>query len=202
MTWTPRNYDRLIGNISGLSEKLLLAHFELYQGYVKKLNEIEQKLRTADPKTANYSYGEISELLRRRSVAFNGAYLHELYFENLTGEKTAPSRELRLEIDHAFGSQNRWFDEVKGGLISEPGWVLLTRSKRDGALRNDLLGEHHVGVLVEQDIILAFDGWEHAYFIDYATKKADYIAVLKRSINWRAASERFEASFVSGAAAA
>jgi Fe-Mn family superoxide dismutase len=194
MARTPKNYEYLIGNVKGLSEKMLRAHFELYNGYVKKIVEIEEKLKTADPKTANYSFGEVSELLRRRAVAYNGANLHELYFENLTGKESTPSGKLSAAIDQNFGSYKNWFEEVRAGLISSPGWVLLVRSRQDGLLRNTLITEHHTGVLVEQDIVLSLDGWEHAYFIDYATKKADYIATIEKAIDWSVAAKRFESA--------
>lgn len=189
-----KNYDYLIGQINGLSEKQLRQHFQLYQGYVKKVNEIEEKLKKADPATANYSFGDISELQRRLSVPYNGAYLHELYFENLTGKASEPSAEVKAAIDAAFGSMENWFSHARAGLISAPGWVLLVRSKKDGTVRNDLVEEHHRGVLVEQDILLALDGWEHAYMIDYGIVKADYIKVLENSINWNVVNKRFEAS--------
>ena len=66
MAHTPKNYDQLIAECAGfLSENQLKAHFTLYQGYVKKLNEIEERLAKADPTTANYSFSEYSELRRR-----------------------------------------------------------------------------------------------------------------------------------------
>ena len=77
MAHAPINYDHLISECSAfLSENQLKAHFTLYQGYVKKLNEIEEKLAKADPTTANYSYSEYSELRRREPVAYNGTVLH------------------------------------------------------------------------------------------------------------------------------
>jgi superoxide dismutase, Fe-Mn family len=192
MTHVAKKFDRLIGEISGLSEKQLRAHFGLYQGYVKKLNEIEQKLVAVDTASANSSYGEISELMRRRPFAYNGAYLHQLYFENLTGRELQPDGDLRAAIEKQFRSVEEWFEQVRAGLLSEPGWVLLVRSRLDGDLRNILLSQHHVGLLAEHDIILAFDGWEHAYMIDYATDKADYIDMLNRVIDWNVASQRYE----------
>lgn len=54
-----KNFDHLIG-LKGFSERLLKYHFTLYAGYVKKLNEIETKLKTADKSTANYSFNEFS----------------------------------------------------------------------------------------------------------------------------------------------
>src|SRR5690348_5312590 len=79
MAHTAKNYGHLIGQIEGLSEKQLRAHFSLYEGYVKKTNEIEDKIKKVDLDAVSYSFGEFSELLRRQSVPFNGAYLHELY---------------------------------------------------------------------------------------------------------------------------
>jgi Fe-Mn family superoxide dismutase len=191
-THTARNFDHLIGKIPGLSEKQLRAHFGLYQGYVKKLNEIEEKLKSADPSTANYSYSDYSELQRRRAVPFNGAYLHQLYFENLTAESPQPSEHLRKALEASFGSLENWMTHAKAGLMSGHGWVLLSRSKMDGVLRNNFVEEHHRGVMIESDILLSLDGWEHAYMIDYGTTKAEYIKVLMAAIDWNVVSQRFE----------
>ena len=49
MAHEPKDFRRLISECQGfLSEKQLQAHFTLYQGYVKKLNEIESSLQQAD----------------------------------------------------------------------------------------------------------------------------------------------------------
>ena len=193
-TFTAKDYSHLLGNLPGLSDKQLENHFELYKGYVKKVNEIEEKLSKADPASANYSYGEVSELLRRRPVAYNGVILHELYFENLSSRATTASTELKDELSREFGSFENWYAQAKAGLVSEPGWVLLTRSREDGSLRNVLLSQHHVGLLPDQDILLSLDGWEHAYMIDYGVKKADYISAIARLINWDVVTKRWEAS--------
>ena len=80
---------------------------------------------------------------------------------------------------------------MRAALLSAPGWVLLTRSRYDGTLRNTLIEEHHRGVLVEQDIILALDGWEHAYFVDHDANKEAYLKVLENAIDWERANSRF-----------
>ena len=194
MAHTARKYDHLIGKITGLSEKQLRAHFSLYEGYVKRINEIEEKIKTINRADANYSYNDYSELQRRRAVAFNGAHLHQLFFENLSEKRTQPGAELQAAIDRDFGSFKNWIIDMKAALKSADGWVLLTRSRTQGSLRNNLVEEHHRGVLVEQDILLAIDGWEHAYMIDYGINKADYLRVLENSIDWTVASQRYLAS--------
>ena len=90
MAREPKNFEHLLGgNAKGLTDAQLRAHFTLYQGYVKKLNEIRDKLAKVDRGAPNYSFNEYSELKRREPVAFNGTVLHELYFENLGNDGAA-----------------------------------------------------------------------------------------------------------------
>lgn len=187
-----KNFDHLIGDVKGLSEKQLKAHFGLYQGYVKKLNEIEEKLKTVDRAAANYSFGEFSELKRREAVAFNGAYLHELYFENLAGTSVPISNALKKDVERCFGSYEKWIEDLKASASSTPGWVLVTFNAKDKMLHNYILFEHHIGLPAFQQIILALDCWEHAFMIDYGTNKADYLKTFIENVNWKVVNQRFE----------
>lgn len=186
-----KNFDHLLGQLKGISEKQLKAHLGLYQGYVNKLNEIEKKLEAADRGATNYSFGEYSELRRREAVAFNGAYLHELYFSNLTGKDTKPSGDLQKAIERDFGSTGAWEKDLKAAATSTPGWVLLTRNRVDGKLHHYILFEHHIGLPVHQEVILALDCWEHAFMIDYGTSKGDYLAAFLKNVDWTVVSDRF-----------
>jgi hypothetical protein len=68
-----KDYGRLLAQCHGfLSDAQLRAHFELYHGYVKKLNEIEAQLASTSREGANYSFAAYSELRRREPVAYNG----------------------------------------------------------------------------------------------------------------------------------
>lgn len=186
-----KNYDHLLGKVAGISEPQLKAHFGLYEGYVKKLNEIQDKLKTQDKTAANYSYGEFSELKRREAVAFNGTFLHEKYFDNLIANGE-PSEALKQAIDQAFGSWELFEQDMKSSAGSTPGWVVLTVNKHDGMLHTYILFEHHIGLPVDQQIILALDCWEHAFMIDYGTDKASYLKVFFENINWTVVNQRFE----------
>ena len=186
-----KDFNHLLGKLKGLSEKQLTAHFGLYQGYVKKLNEIETKLKTTDKALANYSFGEYSELKRREAVAFNGTYLHEMYFENLTGEKTSASEELKTAVDAAFGSWENMEKDMKAAASSTPGWVLLTKNNVDWQLHTYIMFEHHIGLPVNQEIIFALDCWEHALMIDYGTNKAEYLKAFFENVDWNIVSKRF-----------
>ena len=185
----PVDFSRLVEAVKGLSEKQITQHITLYQGYVKKLNEIEQKLLEADRSKANYSFGEYSELMRRRTVPFNGTFLHEAYFENLEPAGEADPDIVR-KIKEEFGSLEKWQEDIKAAAISTPGWVLLTLDRTDGRLKHWVLFEHNVNIAVHQDILLALDCWEHAFMIDFGIDKASYLKVFMENINWDAVNKR------------
>ena len=191
MAREPKNYDHLIGKIKGLSENQLKAHFTLYQGYVKKLNEIEQKLGTVDKSAPNYSYNDYSELKRREPVAYNGTFLHEAYFDNLGGEGTTPPESLKKACTEAFGSWDNYITDVRAAAGSAHGWVLTVYGYADQKVRNVLVqSEHHVGLFMDTAVLVAVDVWEHAYFMDYGTKKADYLTSVINGLNWDAVAKR------------
>jgi len=193
MAHTNKNFEHLLGECKAfLSEKQLQAHFTLYQGYVKKLNEIEEKLAKADPTTANYSFSEYSELRRREPVAYNGTVLHELYFANLGAPDGSPSPDFKKAVESSFGTWDAFIADIKGIVGSGHGWALVTYDHNFNRVRtNQVQGEHHIGLLPEQQILLAIDAWEHAYFLDYGTKKPDYLAGVLKHINWSTVDKRF-----------
>jgi len=188
------------GKIDGLSPKQIKAHLGLYEGYVNKLNEIQQKMQDMrkqldkDPeilsKNANFSYGSWSELKRREVVAFNGSYLHKAYFENLQNI-AEPDDQFKSLIKDSFGTLDKWKAETKADAASTPGWVLLAYDKISNKLKNWVVYEHSVNVpAISQDIVLALDCWEHAFMIDYGTDKASYVKTFLENINWEEINNR------------
>jgi superoxide dismutase, Fe-Mn family len=191
MAREPKNYEHLIGKVKGLSEAQLKNHFTLYQGYVKKLNEIEQKLSTADRSAPNYSFNEFSELKRREPVAYNGTFLHEAYFDNLGEPGKEPDAMIKTAFSDAFGGWDAYIADCKAVLASAHGWLLTCYGYADNKVRNVLVqSEHHVGLFADAQILVAVDAWEHAYFLDYGTKKPEYVANVLSSINWDAVTAR------------
>jgi Fe-Mn family superoxide dismutase len=192
MAREPKNFDHLLGgHAKGLSDTQLKAHFTLYQGYVKKLNEIREKLGKADRSAPNYSYNEYSELKRREPVAYNGTVLHELYFENLGNGSTKIDDHTKKLIEKSFGSFDDWAADAKACLMSAHGWLVSVYDYAEGKLLNNLIRtEHDVGLFANTHVIIAVDAWEHAYFADYQTKKADYVANALSGLNWDAIGAR------------
>ena len=72
-----------INGVEGLSERLMKDHYKLYEGYIKKANEITEKLKTVDLTTANATYSDLRALKLGYSFAVDAIKSHELYFTNL-----------------------------------------------------------------------------------------------------------------------
>lgn len=193
MAYEAKNYDRLKnGAVKGLSDSQLDQHFTLYKGYIAKLNEIEEKLANADNSKPNYSFNEYSELKRREAVAFNGSFLHELYFENL-GADGDISAGLQKALD-AQGGKVKMLADLKAAALGGPGWAVLTRNRRDGKLHTYFFAEHHLGLPIEQDLLVVLDSWEHAFMVDYGIARAKYADVFLESIKWSEVSKRYAAA--------
>ena len=190
MAYAAKNYDHLKGGaLKGFSDSQLDLHFTLYKGYLAKLNEIEEKLTTTSNAKPNYSFNEYSELKRREAVAFNGSFLHELYFENL-GADAIISPTLQKVLD-AQGGKDKILADLKAAALGGPGWGLLTLNRRDGKLHTYFVAEHHLGLPIEQDLLVVLDSWEHAFMVDYGIKRPDYINAFLENLKWSEVSRRF-----------
>ncbi len=188
----PRNYEHLLQG-TAFSKPQLKAHFKLYEGYVKKLNEILHRLKNADRSAANYSFGSYSELKRREPVAYNGMVLHELYFDAL-GRKgaTCPDAAVKEKLAQSYGSWNDWLKDMKAAASSCHGWALVVFDPVEKKLKTDVVSsEHHVGLFANNPILIALDLWEHAYNIQFGIDKPEYLAAYFESLEWEVIRGRF-----------
>jgi Fe-Mn family superoxide dismutase len=171
-------------NIKGLSEKLLISHYENnYSGAVKRLNTLTAQLAELD--FAKAPVFTINGLKREELIASNSMILHELYFDGLGGGG-APTGTLADAITRDFGSIERWrteFSAMGKAIGGGSGWVLLTWSPRAGKLVNQSATDHTT-TLAGGRPILALDMFEHSYHIDYGAKSAAYVDAFMDVIRW------------------
>jgi superoxide dismutase, Fe-Mn family len=190
-----KKYDHLVGKLSGFSPKQIEQHIKLYEGYVKKINEIRveiEKIPFAERKEkSNFSFGRYSELKRREAVPYNGVYLHELYFDNLGGPAGEPKPDVARAIESSFGSRSNWEEDLRAcAEAATGGWVLLTYDRIDGKLHHNQMWEHTIGIMVNQEHLLVLDTWEHAFMIDFGTDKKPYLTAFLKNVNWNVVADR------------
>ncbi len=179
--------------LTGLSEKLILSHYENnYGGAVKRLNAIGAQLQSLDFATAPVFV--INGLKREELIAANSMILHEVYFDSLGGAGGLPEDRLSEALVRDFGSFERWqaeFVAMGKALGGGSGWVLLIFSLRDGKLINQWAADH-THTLAGGIPILALDMYEHSYHMDYGAKAGAYVDAFMQNIDWTHAADRYE----------
>lgn len=191
-TFTPKEPQPLkYKSVPGISERQLAEHHDvLYAGYVKKYNEIMEKLATADLGSANASYSELRELMVEKSFALNGLKLHELYFANLTDTPQPVEGKVKDILAKQWGSFEAWQEQFAALGIASRGWVVLAYDYALGRFDNYIFDVHNQGSIVDTEIALVLDVYEHAYFLDYGTARKDYIEKFMAAIDWPEVNKR------------
>lgn len=184
-----QNFSHLLGT-AGFSDKLLETHIKLYGGYVNNTNKVLELLKAVELGTPQWA-----EIRRRFGWEFNGMRLHELYFGNMSKEKTKlpDNSKLFKSIVKTFGSIQACYDDfVNTGKLRGIGWVVLVYDKDANQFFNLWVNEHDVGHLVGTVPLLVMDVFEHAFITDYNMDRAAYIKSFMEAIDWKVVQERFE----------
>ncbi|MDI6715949.1 MAG: superoxide dismutase [Actinomycetota bacterium] len=171
-------------SLPGLSEEQLKQHHDvLYAGYVKKVNEIQDKLKNVDLSEANATFSMIRELKLEETFAVNAVKLHEGYFANLGGNGQ-PGGAILDMINQDFGSFDNWEQMFRAAGICARGWVVLAYDLDWNVVHNYSLDAHNIGDVFNAVPLFILDVYEHAYFIDYGTNRKDYIDAFMKNANW------------------
>lgn len=180
--------------MKGISKKTVEEHLKLYQGYVNKYNEIQEKLaalKDEDYTKANQVFSIIRELKVELSFAWGGVINHEIYFSHLGGKGGTANGELLKQIKEDFGSFENYKKDLKATGISARGWVWTGWNYQEERLVNYLGDSQNMYSMWGVDPILALDTYEHAYFLDYGVNRAGYIDSFFDNLDWKKVEENF-----------
>jgi Fe-Mn family superoxide dismutase len=190
MKYEPLTFD--IPSLEGISEETIREHVGLYEGYVKHVNLIREKIHAYENDLANNSYA-IAEMQRRLGFEFGGMRNHEYYFAQLEGgAHELPASTLREKIESTWGNLENFRERfTRLALTRGVGWAMLYHDPHTDQLVPAWVDEQHVGQLADLDIILALDMWEHSYMRDYPpSKKKEYVTAFLKNLNWEVVAGR------------
>ena len=173
-----------------------IHHDKHHAGYVEKLNaalegsdllklSVEDVLKELDKIPAE----------KRTAVRNNGGghANHSLFWESMSpGGGGSPKNELLNQITKAFGS----FDSFKEAFTKTAlgrfgsGWAWLVLDK--GKLRIMDTPNQDNPAMEGKTPLLGIDVWEHAYYLKYQNKRADYIAAWWNVVNWESVAARLK----------
>lgn len=185
----PLPYTELPGFLS--AAQLKPHHTAHYGGALKALQadetQLDQMLKGGGP-LGGAAFGALQKDKVNRA---NSVVLHELYFENMAAQRPEPAAELRKALADRFGSLDRWAEDFRATCMAANGWGILARDAVNGKLYNVASDLHEVGVLWFGQPLLVCDVYEHAYYVDYQNRKADYVARFLEHIQWDEVGRRF-----------
>ena len=199
-TYTPKTFA--LPELVGLSEKQIKVHLALYEGYVKHVNLIAEKMNAVRSGELTLDPYIVAELRRRFAFEFDGMRMHEYYFEQLEATPTeggSPALNsesaLAKAVTEKYGSTDAFVEHIKDVAGSRGiGWVVVYQDIRaNNIIHTTFVGDHEIGQLGGLPIILALDMWEHAFMIDYVpAEKKSYVEAFFKNLNWSVVENRFE----------
>jgi len=170
-----------------LTTKNKSAHKELYENYVKTFNRVSAKLDTVDKDEANLNHSEYRALKIDETYNSNAAYLHELFFNNISDVRSniAPNSLSYLRLERDWGTFDDWqTDFIASGLSARNGWVICGYHLLLQRYINVVVDLHSVNVPIAFYPIIVVDCWEHSYYKDYLKDRKSYIYAMMKELNW------------------
>ena len=174
-----------------------IHHGKHHQAYVDNVNKA-----LAGTEGENHKIEDLMKSISKYPMPVRnnggGHFNHTLYWSVMSPNGGgAPAGDLAKAIDAAFGS----FEEFKkkfaeaGMTRFGSGWSWLSVSS-DGKLQVSSTPNQDNPLMdiaeVKGTPILGMDVWEHAYYLKYQNKRADYVAAFMNVVNWDVVADRFE----------
>lgn len=135
-------------------------------------------------------------IMKAEGGIFNNAaqaWNHTFYFESLTPEKGQKAHgKLLAAIERKWGTLEKFIEEYSAAAVSlfGSGWAWLAKDKTGELF---IIKEQNAGNPLRNGFtpILTIDVWEHAYYLDYQNRRADYVKSVIALTNWDKAEERY-----------
>jgi Fe-Mn family superoxide dismutase len=189
-------YDALEPNID--ARTMEIHHTKHHQAYVTNLNNA-----LAGTDNENKTIEEILTHLDMNNMAVRnnggGHWNHSLFWEIIAPEnKGRLSGALAQAIDDAYGNKETFMEKFAQAAMTRfgSGWAWLcvheggkveicSSSNQDNPLMP--------GIGCGGTPIMGIDVWEHAYYLNYQNRRADYISAFWNILNWNVVEAKYEA---------
>ena len=192
----PYAFDALEPHIDAAT--MQIHHDKHHQAYVDNLNKAiagtDNENKSIEEIVAKA--GSISPAVRNNGGGhWNHSFFWEILAANAGGQ---PTGELSDAIKSAFGSFDAFKEKFANAGMTRfgSGWAWLI--VKDGKLEVSSTPNQDNPLMDVAEVkgtpILGCDVWEHAYYLKYQNKRADYLAAFWNVVNWNKVAERFNAA--------
>ena len=185
----PLKHNSIPGFLS--AEQIAPHHTAHYggalRGYLSADARVEAAIKSGEA-LDGAAYGALKRTINSKG---NSVVLHEMYFDGMAPEAPDPVAEVRAAIENRFGSIEKWAVDFIDSAKSAAGWAMLVKHPVNGKLYNVVSDEHAMGVMWMAMPLVVIDTYEHAFYIDYQNRKAEYVEKFIDHIDWNEVNSRF-----------
>jgi Fe-Mn family superoxide dismutase len=199
----PYGYDALEPHIDARTMEIhYTKHHQAYtDGLNKALSSLGPEFQKGDAVELLKNIDAIPENAKGAVNFHGGGYInHIMFWNNMKRGGGEPSGELANAIKKTFGSFSEFKEKFSKDTVAiqGSGWGWLVLNKNTNAVQFVTMPNQtspwtkwKTDKLVP---LLGLDVWEHAYYLKYQNKRADYVAAWWNVVNWDEAKSRFERS--------
>ncbi len=191
------NYD--LGDLEPVIDKetVEIHHLKHHQAYVNNLNGL---IKGTDLENANLekillSINEVKENKAGINNNAGGVYMHNVYFGQFAKDTSKCEGELLSKIEEKFNSFDEMISIFKEKALKQfgSGWSVLVVDKENN-LDVVSIANQDVSELLLKGLtpIATLDVWEHAYYLKYQNRRAEYLDEVVSIIDWKIVSLRYE----------
>lgn len=179
-------------------QTMQIHHGRHHKAYTDNLNNALKEYPTLQAKTIVELLSDLKSVPEAvRSVVRNhggGYFNHCLFWQMLSPHSGTPSGDLAAAINRDFGSSDAFkekFAKAASSLFGS-GWAWLVLNDK-GKLDISQTANQDTPLASGHKPVLGIDVWEHAYYLRYQNKRADYITAFWNVINWEQCGRNFAA---------
>lgn len=190
------SYDALQPYIDAQTMQI---HYEKhYAGYVTNLNAALQDYPQLQGRSLESLLVNLNDVPAAIKTAVQnnagGDYNHKLFWLMMTpGGKALGQGSLLSAIDAKFGSFDQFKLQFEAAAKSRfgSGWAWLVVDQVTGTLEIMSSANQDSPISIGKQVVLGLDVWEHAYYLHYQNRRADYIIAWWNVVNWGFVQERY-----------
>ena len=176
-----------------ISKKIMeLHHDKHHQAYVDGANAATDKLTKIRDGVLQT---DMKAVFRDLSFHLNGHILHSVFWTNMRPPKeiNMPDNHIKQLIEKNFISYEAFKKEFSQTAISVEGsgWSILAKGE-NGNLHIIQVEKHNLYHIVGFKPVLVLDVWEHAYYLDYENRRAEYVTKWWSLVNWDDVGKRLQ----------
>lgn len=180
-------------------ETVEIHHTKHHQAYVDNLNKFLAEVSMSDLSLIEV-LKEVPKIQEDKRGPINnnagGVYLHNIYFDQFSKSPNPITGELEKKVVEKFGSFESMIEKLQGDALTQfgSGWSALVVNENTKDVDIVKIPNQDVAALINKNLypIAVLDVWEHAYYLKYQNRRAEYLKEVTNLIDWAEVSKKYD----------